>query len=71
MSVPERIGSQAIGLAGGGGEAGIDHDHACAVLDAPVIEHAEVDRAGFCLVVTDVDVEPRHCRCRPRYRRWA
>jgi len=37
-------------------EARIDHDHGCLAFYTPVVEHAEVDRPGFRLVVTDIDI---------------
>ena len=45
-----------IGLARGRGQARVDHDHARAVLDAPVVEHAEIHRSGFCLIIADINI---------------
>jgi hypothetical protein len=56
MSVPGRMASQR-GLARGHGQARIDHHHFRAIADAPVVDHAEVNRSRLCLVVTEINVQ--------------
>ena len=53
---PDRM--PAVRLARGRRKTRIDHNHLGPVLDAPVVDHAEIDGPGLRLIVADVEIHP-------------